>query len=336
MTQGHDAASRLRVRVPAKINLHIGVGPRRDDGYHELVSVMQTVSLHDTLRLRSSELGPAAHPSARRLMCLALTLDDESRSHGADALPLDEDNLVVRAARSLMDEIGIGVGRTIVVDPADGSDHDEAPCTHLHLTKRIPIAAGMAGGSADAAAALIGLNALWDLGIEQERLRELAAGLGSDIPFCVVGGTVLATGTGTAIARVLTRGTSHWVIGMDDVPLSTPAVYAAFDELDTPRATEPDLVLQALRTGDVAMLAAALHNDLEPAAIALRPQLADRRSAMLEAGALAAIVSGSGPTLLGLASDALHAHALAESLRSTFPRVEVASSPAGGPEISVG
>jgi 4-diphosphocytidyl-2-C-methyl-D-erythritol kinase len=325
-------AARLRVRIPAKINLHIGVGPRREDGFHELVTVMQTVSLHDTLRLRSTEAGAAAHPSARRLMRLALTVDEDSRAHGVDALPVDEGNLVVRAARALMEEIGIGVDRSVVLDPADGAD---VPRTHVHLTKRIPIAAGMAGGSADAAAALVGLNELWGLGLDQERLRELAAGLGSDVPFCVVGGTVLATGTGTAIARVLTRGAYHWVIGIDDVPLSTPAVYAAFDELATPRSSEPDLVLQALRTGDVDMLGAALHNDLEPAAMALRPELVARRAAMLEAGALAAIVSGSGPTLLALARDALHAHVLAEALTDVFPRVELASSPAGGPEVVV-
>jgi 4-diphosphocytidyl-2-C-methyl-D-erythritol kinase len=328
-----DGGSRLRIRIPAKINLHIGVGPRREDGYHELVSVMQTVSLHDTLRLSFVEAGPAAHPSARRLMRLALTLDDDSHAHGTNGLPTDERNLVVRAARALMDEMGIGGDREIVVDPTDASD---VPLTHIRLTKRIPIAAGMAGGSADAAAALVGLNDLWEVGLEQERLRELAAGLGADVPFCVVGGTVLATGTGTAIARVLTRGTYHWVIGMDDVPLSTPAVFAAFDELATPRASEPDLVLQALRTGDVDMLAASLHNDLEPAAIALRPELAARRDAMLEAGALAAIVSGSGPTLLALARDALHAHVLAEALSGTFPRVELASSPSGGPEVTLG
>jgi 4-diphosphocytidyl-2-C-methyl-D-erythritol kinase len=333
MREEREQGARLRIRIPAKINLHIGVGPRRDDGYHELVTVMQTVSLHDTLLLRGDGNGQAAHPSARRLMSLALTLDDASGAHGADVLPVDERNLVVQAARALMDEIGIGMGRPLTSSADGGLD---APFTHLHLTKRIPIAAGMGGGSADAAAALVGLNVLWDIGLDQERLRELAAGLGSDVPFCVVGGTVLATGTGTAIARVLTRGSYHWVIGMDDVPLSTPAVYAAFDELSTPRASEPDLVLQALRTGDVDMLAASLHNDLEPAAIALRPELASRRDAMLEAGALAAIVSGSGPTLLALASDTLHAHALAESLRDTFPRVEVASSPSGGPEIATG
>jgi hypothetical protein len=156
MQQERDAAARLRIRIPAKINLHIGVGPRREDGYHELVTVMQTVSLHDTLRLRASEDGQAAHPSARRLMCLALTVDDSSNAHGAETLPVDERNLVVRAARALMDEMGIGAGRTIVVNPQDGT---EVPCTHLHLTKRIPIAAGMGGGSADAAAALVRLEA---------------------------------------------------------------------------------------------------------------------------------------------------------------------------------
>ena len=315
------AADRLRVRVPAKINLHLAVGPRRSDGYHELVSVMQTVSLFDTLRIHRDDDGQAAHPSARRRMRLALTFD------GHDELPI-EDNLVVRAARAVMTAAGFGGDGQVAAhdDPA-------APCTHLHLTKRIPVAAGMAGGSADAAAALVGLNSLWDAGLTSDMLRELAAGLGADVPFCLVGGTALATGSGTSVARVLTRGTACWVIGADDRPLSTAEVYAQFDVLPTPAPREPDLVLHALRTGDLEMLAASLHNDLEPAAFALRPELADRRDAMRAAGALGAIVSGSGPTVLGLARDPLHARQLAAALTDVFPRVETVTSPAGGPDL---
>jgi 4-diphosphocytidyl-2-C-methyl-D-erythritol kinase len=320
----------LRVRVPAKVNLHLAVGPRRPDGYHDLVSVMQTVSLFDMLRLRLNGASAAAHPSARRLTTVTLTVEGNGDgSGGADGVPADGSNLVMVAARRLMDRLGIDGGPATV----HSIPHATAAATRLHLAKRIPVAAGMAGGSADAAAALVGLDALWRADLGADGLRDLAADVGSDVPFCLVGGTVLATGTGTSIARVLTRGTWHWVIGVDDVPLSTRAVYGAFDELPPPRPSAPDLVLHALLTGDADALAAGLHNDLEPAAFALRPVLAERREAMLEAGALAAIVSGSGPTLVGLARDARHARQLAEGLAGVFPRVETASSPAGGPEM---
>ncbi len=314
-----ESTARLRVRVPAKVNLHLAVGPRRPDGYHDLVSVLQTVGLHDTLRIRWDD-GQPLHPSTRRRMGLALTTDG---AWGDGEVPLGEDNLVVVAARRLMRELGMGT------EPAEAG-----PTTRLHLTKRIPVAAGMAGGSADAAAALVGLDRAWGAALGTERLRALAADVGSDVPFCVVGGTALAGGTGTAVARVLARGTAHWVVGVDAGALSTAAVYRAFDELPAPARTEPDLVLQALRTGDLEALAAGLHNDLEPAAFALRPDLRERRDAMVEAGALAAIVSGSGPTLLALAADALHARTLADRLAGTFHRVEVVASPAGGPEVA--
>jgi 4-diphosphocytidyl-2-C-methyl-D-erythritol kinase len=320
------AALTLRVRVPAKVNLHLAVGPRREDGYHDVVSILQTVSLHDALRVHCPDAGLAQHPAARRHMGVHLTLDGDGV---ADGVPVDGTNLTTVAAERLMTRLGIGVSGTARSAGAEG------PRAHLHLTKRIPVAAGMAGGSADAAAALVGLNALWDGGLDASELRDVAATIGADVPFCLVGGTALATGTGTAVARVLTRGGAHWVIGIDREPLSTAAVYAAFDELDAPAPSAPDLMLHALRTGDLDTLAAALLNDLEPAAMRLRPALADRREAMLSAGALAAMVSGSGPTMLGLARDALHARQLAERVAEHFDAVEVVSSPAGGPELSI-
>lgn len=320
------AGGTLRVRVPAKINLHLAVGPRRSDGFHDIVSVLQTISLYDTLRVHRNDDAHAAHPSARRHMRVALTLDGDEEAAG---VPADASNLVLVAARRLMDHLGIGMD--------EDEDGDESgPWSRLHLTKRIPVAAGMAGGSADAAAALVGLNRLWGADLTIGALCDIAATVGSDVPFCVAGGTGLATGTGTSVARVLTRGTTHWVIGIDHAPLSTADVYAAFDRLEPPAPTGPDQVLHALRMGDLDGLAAALHNELEPAAIALRPELAERREAMLRAGALAAIVSGSGPTLLGLARDAIHARRLAAELEGHFDAVEVAAAPAGGPEILPG
>jgi len=320
----------LRVRVPAKINLHLAVGPRRADGYHDVVTVLQTVSLFDTLRLTLHDDAHSAHPSTRGRMRVALTLDGDA---GAAGVPADADNLVMVAARRLMAHLGIGGER-----PSGEEDPDDVdgPRTRLHLTKRIPVAAGMAGGSADAAAALVGLDRLWGANLDPRELAGVAALVGSDVPFCVLGGTGLATGTGTSVARVLSRSHSHWVVGIDREPLATADVYGAFDRLPPPSPSSPDPVLQALRTGDVVELAGVLRNDLEPAAIALRPGLADRRAAMLEAGALAAMVSGSGPTMLGLARDELHAQAIAAAVRGRFDAVEVVASPAGGPELVSG
>lgn len=316
------ASAAVRVRVPSKINLFLGVRGQRPDGYHELVTVLQTVSLYDTVTARLEFDGRTAHPAARRFMHLAFTAENGA----SGALPVDDHNLAVRAARRLMQHCGI--------DAADGADDDhDGPVTHLHLAKRIPIAAGMAGGSADAAAALVALNALWEAELDTATLRELAADLGADVPFCVGGGTALATGVGTSTAQVLVRGTYYWVVGISDQPLSTPEVYRAYDEVGERLDREPDAVLQALRTGDPDALGAALHNDLQAPAFHLQPALVERRRVMSEAGALGTVVSGSGPTVVGLARDLLDARRIAAEVGGVFDRVEIALSPAGGPEL---
>lgn len=307
------------VRVPAKVNLFLAVRGTRSDGYHELVSIMQTISLKDSV-VASMDGDPAfLHPATRRLLRVDFSHD------GTDGVPAGDDNLVVRAANALLSRLG-GNGGPV--------DDDHALVTRLHLDKHIPVAAGMAGGSADAAATLVALNALWDGGFEKDELREIAAELGADVPFCVTGGTALATGTGTATAQVLCRGTFHWVVGMSDTPLSTPEVYRTFDEVGTPTTKEPDVVLQALRTGDAEVLGAALHNDLEVAAFHLRPELREARDAMLAAGALGAIVSGSGPTVIALAEDRAMAAQVHAAVADRFDRCEVAASPSGGPTLS--
>jgi 4-diphosphocytidyl-2-C-methyl-D-erythritol kinase len=311
---------RVQVRVPSKINLFLGVRGLRDDGYHELVSVMQTVSIHDTVTAAiEGEHVSRLHPAARRFVDLAYTQDATA------GVPEGETNLALRAARRLMEAVGIGSHA--------GERGDGTSITRLHLDKDIPVAAGMAGGSADAAATLLALNHLWGVELDREELQELAADVGSDVPFCVSGGTALATGTGTATAQVLTRGTYHWVVGISDRPLSTPEVYAAYDRMGTPSGAEPDAVLQALRTGDQEALGAALSNDLEAAACHLRPELEGARDRMLAAGALGAVVSGSGPTLVALAESGPAAAELAAEVADCFDRVEVAQSPAGGPEV---
>ena len=304
----------VKVRVPAKVNLFLAVRGQRPDGFHDIVSVMHTVGLYDDLTARCS--GASFHPSARRRMHVTLAHD------GGTDVPVGDDNLVLRAARALAGAIG-----------ADSGDAEEAAATHLDLCKRIPVGAGMGGGSADAAATLVALNRLWECGFDHGALRELGAGLGADVPFCVTGGTALATGTGVATAQVLCRGTYDWVVGISEDPLSTGDVYAAWDEIGEPTEIEPDAVLQALRSDDRDALGAALHNDLEQAAFHLRPSLRGARDAMLVAGALGAVVSGSGPTVVGLAEDAVAAAAIAREVARYFDRTEVVRSPVGGPEL---
>ena len=312
--------SRLHVRVPAKVNLFLAVRGERDDGYHELSTVLQTVSIFDELEVGlAGPPGQGHHPAARRRMHLELEHD------GQAGLPEGEDNLAVRAGLLLGRRTGVLDG-VAEVDAA-------GPRTVLQLRKSIPIAGGMAGGSADAAAALVALNALWRCELSRQQLRELAADLGSDVPFCVVGGTALASGRGTSMAQVLCRGRFHWVVIPDSEPLTTAEVYRAWDERCEPSEIEPDAVLQALRSSDEVALGAALHNDLEPAAFALRPELADRKQRLLDAGALGAVLSGSGPTMLALASDKSHARAVADVVSDDLGSPILATSPAGGPEL---
>jgi len=300
------ASGAVKVRVPAKVNLHLAVGPRRLDGYHELTTVYHAISLYDEV-------------SARRGDQLTLTMEGE----GAGILPVDADNLVLRAARELAGVTGV---------PARA---------RLHLRKQIPVAGGLAGGSADAAAALVACDALWGTGLSRDELAEIAARVGSDVPFLVHGGTALGTGRGESVSPVLARPvTWHWVVAVAEVGLSTPAVYR---ELDRLRATgtadapldNPDGLLGALRQRDPAVLAAALGNDLQAAALSLRPGLAATLAAGRTAGALAAMVSGSGPTCLFLTRDANQARTLAAELADgdTCRTAQTATGPVAGARV---
>jgi len=318
--------------VPAKINLYLSVRGRRPDGFHELVTVFQSVSLYD--RVRTGLIGPPGHghhPAARRRMRVALWHD------AGAAVPSGTDNLAVKAARALGHAAGV-IDLAFVdaralrrADPE--VDQALSPYTVIDLRKQIPVAAGMAGGSADAAATLVALNDLWRCELSRDDLRAVAAELGSDVPFCVVGGTALATGRGTALAQVLCRGTFHWVVCTAAEPLATAEVYRSWDHNCSVNEVQPDAILQALRNSDAEALGAALHNDLEPAAFALRPSLEEGKKVLRDAGALGVVLSGSGPTLLGLAASAQDAAAIAERVGGEFETVQVASSPAGGPEI---
>lgn len=326
-----EPAAAVRVRVPAKVNLFLAVRGTRPDGYHELTTVLQTVGVHDvvTAELHGTPWA-RQHPAARKLMRLRFTHD------AGDAVPVDRDNLVVRAACSVLNALGIDDDDRTLLRDDESLLEGRGPATTIHLEKHIPVAAGMAGGSADAAATLLALDRLWGAALTEEEQWRTAASLGADVPFCLHGGTAMATGTGTRTCRVLSRGEFHWVVGTArEGGLSTPAVYAAFDELDRPPSqVEPDVVLHALRTGDATLLASALHNDLADAAVVLRPSLADGMEALRSAGALAATVSGSGPTLLGLAASADEARRVAEAVADRFATTTVVSSPAGGPSLS--
>ncbi|MGA5818474.1 4-(cytidine 5'-diphospho)-2-C-methyl-D-erythritol kinase [Kitasatospora sp. NPDC094028] len=284
----------ITVRVPAKVNVQLGVGGLRADGFHDLTNVFFAVALGDEVTASAGE--------GVTLTCA-----------GPDAavVPLDDSNLAARAARLLAAHHGI-------TDPG----------VHLHIDKAIPVAGGMAGGSADGAAALVACDALWQLDTPRETLLELAAELGSDVPFALVGGVALGRGRGEILEPLAVSGTFHWVFAVADGGLSTPAVFRECDRLrdeagtgssdtDVPTPAVDPALLAALAEGDAVALAAALANDLQAAALSLRPSLAATLRAGTEAGALGALVSGSGPTCAFLAKDADAAAAVAEALRAS-------------------
>ncbi|MBR8741233.1 4-(cytidine 5'-diphospho)-2-C-methyl-D-erythritol kinase [Nocardiopsis sp. MG754419] len=262
----------VTVRVPAKVNLQLAVGPGREDGFHDLVNVFHAVSLFDEVTVTEA--------SARRQSpFVSLTARGEMGSHLA-RVPLDESNLAARAALAVAEETGRGA-------PVD-----------LHLDKQIPVAGGMAGGSADAAAALVACDRLWGTGLSRERLVELAARLGSDVAFGLVGATAVGTGRGEILEPMPSPGRYRWVFALSKRGLSTADVFREYDRL-RPDAPEPrpDRELEkALATGDAVALGRALSNDLQPAALSLLPELERTLEAGRAAGALGALVSGSGPT----------------------------------------
>ena len=270
----------VTVRVPGKVNLYLGVGDLRDDGYHELTTVFHAVSLFDEVTVRNADL-------------LSLELSGEGFGEGSSALPLDHRNLAWRAAELMAEHVG------------------RAPDVAISMEKSIPVAGGMAGGSADAAAVLVAMNTLWELGVPRRDLHALGAELGSDVPFALHGGTALGTGRGEQLATVLARNTFHWVLAFADSGLSTPKVFAEIDRLradvtreQPSRLTDPEPLLAALASGDPHELAPLLGNDLQPAAVSLDAGLRRTLRAGVDAGALAGIVSGSGPTCAFLCASA--------------------------------
>ena len=292
VTQVDGAAGSVTARVPAKVNLQLSVGPLREDGYHDLVTVFHAVSLLDELTVT-----PADRTS--------VTVSGE----GGPAVPLGPANLAVRAA--------------VALSRATGRRGKGAGGVRIEIRKRIPVAAGLAGGSADAAAALVACNELWRTGLSTYELAEIGARIGSDVPFALTGGTAVGVGRGERLTTALVSGSYQWVLAFGANGLSTPDVYAACDRLRAARRSkdgkplvvpDPELntdLMAALRSGDPAAVGPLLTNDLQPAALSLQPLLRQALQAGKEHGALGAIVSGSGPTCAFLAKNTDAARELA-------------------------
>ncbi|MDQ7879961.1 4-(cytidine 5'-diphospho)-2-C-methyl-D-erythritol kinase [Microbacterium sp. QXD-8] len=270
------AADGVRVRAPGKLNLFFEVGGVHDDGYHDVASAYQAVSLYEDVW---------ATPSDDFSVAVSGTVD-------MSGVPADDRNLAVRAARLVAQRIGYSGG------------------VHLDIVKHVPVAGGMGGGSADAAAALVACDALWGAELGSAELHKLASRLGADVPFALMGGTAIGTGRGDQLSPALAKGRFDWVVVPSNAGLSTPEVYAHLDELrarpDIAATRTPAVdpaVLQALRAGDPIALAEHTRNDLQIAALSMRPQLREVLELGEESGALAGLVSGSGPTLAFLAVD---------------------------------
>ncbi|RSM89844.1 4-(cytidine 5'-diphospho)-2-C-methyl-D-erythritol kinase [Streptomyces sp. WAC 01325] len=291
----------VTVRVPAKVNVQLAVGGARADGFHELANVFLAVDIFDEITVSPAD--------ELRISC-----------SGQDAaqVPLDRTNLAARAALALAER------------------HGRSADVHIHIAKDIPVAGGMAGGSADGAGALLACEALWNTGSSRPELLDICAELGSDVSFSLVGGAALGTGRGEKLTVLEVGGRFHWVFAMAEGGLSTPAVFREFDRLNDgahiPEPVASRELLDALAKGDAEALAAKASNDLQPAALSLFPELARTLSAGKAAGALTGLVSGSGPTLAFLARDADDAERIAQTLTASRScrSVRTAVSPAPG------
>lgn len=295
----------VTVRVPAKVNLHLAVGQTRTDGYHDLVTVFQALSLTDDVTVAMADVP-------------GVEMDGEHNG----SVPTGARNLAWQAVCALAEHVG------------------REPDVRVVLRKTIPVAGGMAGGSADAAAALLGLSTLWRLDLGREDLAAIASQLGSDVPFALLGGTALGTGRGEDLVPVLAKHPFHWVLTMNGRGLSTPAVYEELDRLRETRTAgsklgEVEPLLEALASGDPRRLALLLGNDLQAAAVSLRPELRRTLRAGVDAGALAGLVSGSGPTCAFLCSDSDTAVRVAAELAGAgvCRTLRVATSPVPGARV---
>jgi 4-diphosphocytidyl-2-C-methyl-D-erythritol kinase len=287
--------SAIRMRTNAKINLFLRVMGQRPDGFHEIETIFHGVGLKDDIVLTPTTSGE-------------VEIEMQAAGNLRADMPTFEENLAWLAARALIEQGSQNAG------------------VHISITKRIPVAAGLGGGSGNAAGVLVGLNELWEFGLDRSGLLELAGVVGSDVPYCIDGGTALATGKGEALTALPFPSDLWLVLGISYVPLLTREVYAAWEPSDSKLKVGSAPMTLALGAGDVPEVAALLHNDLEPAIFKLRPELEDKKQELLQAGALGALVSGSGPTVYGVAGDRAHAEAIAASVKSEFDEALVLST----------
>ena len=294
-------------RVPAKVNLQLSVGPLGSDGFHEVTTVFQAISLFDDVTVATAPDGDG----------IKISISGETSS----GVPADSSNLAVKAAELMIKNYDL---------PAD---------LIIKLKKEIPVAGGMAGGSADAAGVIVGLDSLFELGLSRDEMEIVGSKIGSDVPFSVCGGVAIGTGRGDQITPALSKGSYNWVLALSGQGLSTPSVYQECDRLreglsiSAPLVSEP--LMQALRAGDAKALGKALTNELQPAACSLRPALRLVLDVGIDYGALGGIVSGSGPTVAFLVSDDEHAMDLTVALSASgvVSSVVRATGPAHGARI---
>jgi 4-diphosphocytidyl-2-C-methyl-D-erythritol kinase len=295
------------VRTPAKVNLQLAVGPLGEDGFHEVTTVFQAISLFDDVSIKFAAQGAGT----------SLTLSGATSS----GVPVDDENLAIRAAKLMAEKFELSTDLVI------------------HLKKEIPVAGGMAGGSADAAGVIVAMDSLFEVGLSRDEMEVIAAQLGSDVPFGISGGVAIGRGRGDQLTPALSRGNYHWVLALSGQGLSTPAVYQECDRLreglDIARPQVSDSMMQALRAGDAVALGQALSNDLQAAACSLRPALRLVLDVGRDYGALGGIVSGSGPTVAFLVEDEERSMDLTVALSSSgvVAGVVRASGPVHGARV---
>jgi len=299
----------VHARAPGKINVFLKVGALLDDGYHDVAIAYQAVSLYEEVR---------AFEAPDFSVSLSGTVE-------MARVPTDASNIAIKAAQLLAHRTGYRGG------------------VRLEIEKHVPVTGGMGGGSADAAATLLACDALWGTALPREEMLGLAAQLGADVPFAFTGGTAIGTGRGDQLSPALAKGTFQWVLALAEFGLSTPAVYSELDKhrdrhaqdiFPAPVAPSVDAdVLQALRAGDPHMLAETLYNDLQAPALQLEPSLAATLELGEKNGALAGVISGSGPTVAFLAADQDSALELEQALRAAKLNVVRATGPVHGARL---
>jgi len=279
----------------AKINLTLDVTGKRENGYHDVRMVMQQIDLHDVVKLEKRNRG--------------ITLESNSKF-----LPKDQTNIAWKAARAVFDEVNQDLG------------------VHIKIEKNIPVAAGLAGGSTDAAAVIRGLNKMYDLNLSLKEMMEIGVTIGADVPFCIMGGTALAEGIGENLSPIA-PDKSHWlVLSKPSVGVSTKKIYEALNYKTINKHPETEAMIDAVLCGDIGEISGLLGNVLEPVTLSLYPSVGDLKSKMKEFGASGTLMSGSGPSVFGLFKSYEKACAAAKRLKRIYKQTYVTKTIIGGYE----